>query len=245
MSLTEPNKKFISILHNRREIWNKKTNLRVCYKNWLKIIKPFVVEGETLEVGAGTGLTKDIWEGEIITSDILETPWVDKILDAQDIDLPESSFQNILGIDIIHHLKKPYSFFNESLKILSNGGKLILIEPWITPISFIFYKLMHHEKIIFSHDYLKNSRNPWNGNMAVPNLIFSSKGKNFIEKYPDFEIEIMKKISFFDFQITGGFKSWSLVKNHGLYSFFLKMDQFLSFAMPFIGFRIIIVLKKI
>ena len=208
------------------------------------MLAPFVKKGRTLEIGSGAGLIKELWSGDLVSTDILKTPWIDFQADAENLTFNKNSFDNILGIDLLHHLKKPHYLFTNAKDILTPGGKIILIEPWITPLSFIFYKLMHHEKISFSDTFTRNETNPWDANIALPNLIFSKMGRNFISRHSYFKIELIKKFSFFDFQLVGGFKPWSIIKSVKLYNLFLRLDKLLSFLMPLIGFRVLIVLKK-
>src|SRR5690606_20914872 len=118
----------------------------------------------------------------------------------------------------------------------------ILIEPFITPVSYFFYKLFHHEKVSLRKHVL-DPNNPWDANIAASNILFSSRN-DFLLKHPSLNIEVLMKFSFFDFQLTGGFKNWSLVKNEKVYELFLKADKYLTHIMNVIAFRIFIVLNK-
>ena len=52
---------------------------------------------------------------------------------------------SVLGIDVIHHLARPAAFFSEAARVLGPGGRLAVVEPWVTPFSFPIYRWLHQE----------------------------------------------------------------------------------------------------
>ena len=83
------------------------------------------------------------------------------------------SLAGIIGMDVLHHMSQPHLSLEEMSRVLKPGGRAVFIEPYITPFSFISYKFMHHENIYFK-DYHppKVQKDPWEGNIALPNLVF-------------------------------------------------------------------------
>ena len=190
------------------------------------------------------GLTKEFWDGELVMTDIVKTPWVDLKMDAEDMNVEDSSFDNVICFDTIHHLKIPHQFFDEAQRVLKPDGRLFAIEPWISPVSFVFYKLMHHEGIRF--DFYNESpeaeKDPMSGNLAMCNILFARE--NWAARHPNLEIMHFDKMDFLGFQVTGGFRPWALVRSEKLYKRCLEMDALLRFAMPLLAFRVMIVLRK-
>ena len=132
----------------RRRVWEEKYAIRACYRGWHERMRPFIVEGVSVEVGAGTGEFKSFWPG-LLTSDLVATPFTDFAADALRLPLASGSVANLVVIDLLHHLSDPHGFLRESSRILRVGGRLLAIEPYITPVSYLGYRLFHHENIDF------------------------------------------------------------------------------------------------
>ena len=129
-----------------REIWKRKGILRRIYFDWYEMITAWLKKGETLVVGSGTGNFKEYYPN-CISTDIISNPWIDIAADATKMPLRAGTIKNIVCIDLIHHLENPKIFFKEAVRILQKDGRLLVIEPHISPVSFIIRKLFHHESI--------------------------------------------------------------------------------------------------
>jgi len=49
-----------------------------------------------------------------------------KIENAEDLSFPDFSFDVIFSINVFHHLEKPQTVLNESMRLLRPGGKIVL-----------------------------------------------------------------------------------------------------------------------
>src|SRR3546814_18467176 len=82
-------------------------------------------------------------------------------------------------LDVLHHIERPGVFFAEAARVLRPGGRLVMIEPGITPVSWLFYKLLHPEPVDMSADPLAEvapdpARDPFaDANQALPTLLFA------------------------------------------------------------------------
>ena len=72
----------------------------------------------------------------------------------------DGSFRNIVLIDTHHHLQNPSLFVDETWRVLSSGGKLVVVKPAITPISYPVYNYMHPEPVIMSDNLLPDQAVP-------------------------------------------------------------------------------------
>lgn len=234
-------------LAERRNIWSTKYPIRACYQNWVQMLKPWVIEGKTLEVGGGAGLMKEVWQGPLVTTDLIATPWSDMQLDAQNMQFKDSSFANVLCMDALHHFPDPHLFFDNAARVLIDGGRILMIEPWITPVSRFYYWLLHHERVCFDeyHESGSAEKDPWDGNMAIPTMIFQREIKDWSARHPELRLIKLQRFSFFDFQFAGGFKKWALVHSPTIYNFLLSCDRKLYFLMPWIAFRAMIIIERI
>jgi hypothetical protein len=128
--------------------------------------------------------------------------------------------------------------------VLRPGGRAFFIEPYLTFFSFFGYKTLHHERIYF-RDYHQNkeNRNPWEGNLALANLVFTRDLKDWSFFHPELKIMRRELFSFLDFTCAAGFKPYAYMP-HWLFRRLVRIDDCLTLLMPLIAFRILVVLEK-
>jgi SAM-dependent methyltransferase len=127
--------------------YKKKILLKIIYKDYYKLIKKNLLQNKKfkiLELGSGGGNIKKIIP-ECITSDQFKSDEIDKKINIYNIDLRKNSTNNVIMIDVFHHLEFPSLALQEIKKILIRNGRLIMIEPAMGLIPRIIYKLFHYE----------------------------------------------------------------------------------------------------
>lgn len=235
-------------LLTHRQIWQTKPAVREIYFDYFKRIKSFLVEGPTLEIGCGTGNFKEYYQ-DVISTDLVQTPWLDVVADGQHLPFKENSFSNVVMVDLIHHIEYPKKMFLEISRILKTGGRVIAIEPAITPFSWIFLKLFHPEPIDMNADpfldgMVNTERTPFDANQALPTLLFEKHKERFVHEIPELTIIHISKMSFFAYPLSGGFRPWCLIPCQ-IIKPLLSLEQTLQ---PYLGrimaFRVLIVLAK-
>ncbi|MBI1784628.1 class I SAM-dependent methyltransferase, partial [Candidatus Sumerlaeota bacterium] len=234
-------------LRERRRIWSEKYPIRACYEKWVRLIRPWSKAGTTLEIGGGSGLLKEVWGEGLVSTDLVPTPWIDFPLDATQMHVGDAAYDNVLCVDALHHFKDPHAFIDEAARVTRDRGRLILLEPWITPISYLFFNLMHHEEVWFK-DYQHPGAaqsDPWTGNLALANIVLKKEGKDWPRRHPEWRRICLRPMGLLDFQVAGGFKPWALVRSKPLYDFCLKLDDWLAFLMPLAAFRVLAVFERV
>ena len=103
------------ILRRHQLVWQKKPVLRLLYREWYQEITGWLQPGRTLEVGGGTGNLKE-FTPSVVCTDIVKLPWVDAVVDAQQLPFATSSLANIVVFDALHHLENVRYFFDEALR---------------------------------------------------------------------------------------------------------------------------------
>ena len=157
------------------------------YKNMAEACdKYFTCSGMEVELGSGSGFFKSTRPG-LISSDIRKAEYIDLVLDAQNLDLENSSVRAIYGINVLHHLQDPDQFFEEAFRVLTPGGGFIFIEPHYGFSSSVIHKMLHKNEhfdpnMVGWKNY--SIKGPLSGaNQALPHIIFTRDAKFFEEKY--------------------------------------------------------------
>jgi SAM-dependent methyltransferase len=237
------------ILKHHQLIWQKKKLLRNIYHEWYQNIIKDLTPGKTLELGSGSGNFKE-FKPDIISSDIDPQPWLDMHFDAHNIPFQKNQLSNIVMIDVFHHLRDPIKFLNEAYRVLKNNGRIIMIEPFPSPFSYLIYHCFHPEPYNFNINYFADTnqnpnKNAWNSNQAIPYLIFYknySKFNNLFKK--KFNIIKKEKFSFILYPLSGGFEKKQLIPNF-LVPIVKLFEILLSPFRDILAFRCYLVIQKI
>ena len=134
-------------------VWEDKPALRAIYRAYYEEIRARCRPGQTREIGGGSGNLMNFMPA-VISTDIVPAPWLDALADAQRLPFAAASFDNIAMFDVLHHLERPRMFFQETERVLRPGGRVVMVEPAITPLSGLFYRNFHPEPVIKSGDPL-------------------------------------------------------------------------------------------
>ena len=75
-------------------------------------------------------------------------------------------------VDTLHHLPRPLDFLSEAARVLKPGGRLAMVEPWITAPSWVLYRFFHHEECRLGVDVARpfdsDAKAALDGNAAIP-----------------------------------------------------------------------------
>jgi SAM-dependent methyltransferase len=240
------------ILEEHRQLWERKPALRAvytdCYRRMVAACKP----GRTLELGGGPGNFRSFAEDQsfdVVSTDIVWTPWLDAVCDGHYLPFADSSFDNIVMFDVLHHLARPRLFFAEAERILRPGGRVIMVEPAITLASRLFYTYLHPEPVMMSEDALQTGapepdRDPFDSNQAIPTLLFSKQPGRFALTFPNLSVRTVEHFSFLAYPLSGGFRPWSLVPAP-LVEPLLRAERAVErFLGRWFGFRLIAVVER-
>lgn len=239
--------KAINPLQERRLKWRSKRTLRTLYRKWYCGIGDSLREGVTLELGGGSGNLKEYFP-EVISSDLLFAPWLDAVLDAHKLPFENSSLDNIVLFDVLHHLAAPAIFLNEASRVLKGAGRIIMIEPYVSWFSFLVYQFLYAEDLNwhfnpFASDGAGSKKDPFYGNQAIPNLIFEKYRNRFKEKFPQFDIIREEKMDFIVYPLSGGFRYPNLCPR-SLYPLLARLEERIRPLKQIFAFRSFIILEK-
>jgi SAM-dependent methyltransferase len=205
-------------LATHRKIWQTKPVLRRFYQEYFDRIKNMLPKGTNriVEVGGGIGNLKSALP-TVLSTDLVFCDWLDMVLDAEAMPFTRNSIDAFVGVDVLHHVKRPIVFFREAERCLVPGGRILLVDPYISPVSYIVFKLLHAERLSFSQDFFEEGKgydpcgkDPWDANLALTTSLFWRQKGRFFKMFPGLEIVRLEAFDW-TWPLSGGFGYPSLV----------------------------------
>lgn len=237
-------------LAEHRELWENKPGLRTVYADYHSRILRSCRPGPILEIGAGSGHLSEL-RGNVVTTDILSAPWLDLRADAQRLPFRDGSFDNIVMIDVLHHLPAPKTFFYEAQRVVKPGGRIVMVEPGITPLSYVMFKLFHPEPVEMDQDPLaltatEDTRDPFESNQAIPTLLFKRRRhlERFRSTFPRLRVLDVRWLSLLAYPLSGGFRSWSLLPRWLTDPLLRLEERLMPILGPIAAFRVQVTLER-
>jgi SAM-dependent methyltransferase len=206
----------------------------------------FDVEGIELELGAGVAPMKDTFP-EVLATDIVKADHLDRVLDAQNMDLESDSVRVFYGQNCFHHFPEPVKFFEELDRVLKPGGGAIILEPYFGPFAgFVYKRLFSTEGFDKDYpDWETPITGPMNGaNQALSYLVFHRDREKFTRMFPNLEI-VEEKIlkNYLKYLLSGGLNFRQLIPN-ALTGVVSAIETIASPLKPMFGLHHITVLRK-
>lgn len=258
-------KKFISksekdpdIFQNRKKILKSNNpNLIYLLNKRFKWMRKYTKNKKIIiELGSGNGCLKRVLnQKNIILTDIIKYPWIDKKIDMLKVNL-EKKYINKVDVFIInhslHHCANPSKCLDKLSKYLKKDGVILINEPETSFMLKMIQILLDDESWSLEDDVFKknknifNPKNPWISNTAIAQLLFKNQTK-FHNNFPQYEIEKNYVSEFFIFLNSGGVNSdfFNIKLNYLFLSVVNFIDQILIFFLPNIfALNRTIILKK-
>lgn len=210
--------------------------------------------GEILEIGSGAGVSKlFLPDFTIVRTDFLDWAEGDVLgnIDAQNLPFDDATFVSIFGVDMLHHVPEPFRVVTESLRVIQQNGVAIFVEPFISPFSYLFYKIFHPEdttlrlKVEPGLPIFFESQQ--SGDQVIAQKVFLRRQNiEAIEKSAmvNFELKILY-ISPLSFFATGGLNTRFGLGKKGI-KLLIKFESILSQRLlRIVGSRAVYVLRKL
>jgi len=231
-----------------RKVINRKPFLRTLYlefySHFLDAIKDCPKDGKILEIGSGAGFLKE-YLPQLITSDILPYEGVDMVVDATCIPFPDESLSALLMLNVLHHISDSERLFEESIRTLKRGGKLVILDQYPGWIGKPILKYFHHEPFDSSRESWGFPTNgPLSGaNGALAWIKFFRDRKRFEDKYTILKVNKCNTHTSLRYWLSGGLKNWSLLPN-SLFEMATTLDRILLRISPEFGSFLSVEIEK-
>ena len=142
-----------TVSHARRDARGAGTGLgsapllRSLYREWFGELAARMsrVPGVSAELGSGIGRFQEVVPS-IVTTDVEPTPWTSRVADAAELPFADGEVANLVLMDVFHHLARPSRFLDEATRVLAPGGRVLVLDPYCSPLSTRLYRRFHHER---------------------------------------------------------------------------------------------------
>jgi SAM-dependent methyltransferase len=203
-------------------------------------------EGLRVELGAGVAPMKELYP-EVISTDVVASPAVDRILDAGAMDLADGSVRVFYGQNCFHHFPDPSAFFQEVLRCAVPGGGAVLVEPYYGPLaSFLYPRLFKTEGFDKqAPDWETDMQSNMDGaNQALSYVVFRRDRERFEREFPGLQLVAGGPLdSWLSYTLSGGLNFPQLLPNV-LAPLAFGAEKVLSPLSGLFGLHHLLVLRK-
>jgi SAM-dependent methyltransferase len=236
---------------NLRKAWQSNQAVRVLYQRWYERIRDRLPDsslGPWIEIGSGPGFGAEFIP-QLELTDIVKAPWHQRCVSAEKLPFADGSVGALVMLDVLHHLSAPAKFFQEAVRVLHPGGRIIMCEPYISPVSSLVYRLFHEEPVDMKvkplAEHGTQDKDPFESNQAIPTLLCRPDGQRELGwLFPELKLTHFERLAGLSYPLTGGF-SRSPFLPMSLWSLLLKLeDQFPAALYRLMGFRLLAVLER-
>ena len=123
---------------DHRRAWETNPALRTLYADWYGRVAaalPPASLGPRVELGSGPGFARGFIP-ELELTDLVKAPWHDREVSAEALPFTDASLGALVLFDVLHHVPSPRRFFVEAARALKAGGRVVMCEPYIGPLSY-------------------------------------------------------------------------------------------------------------
>jgi SAM-dependent methyltransferase len=214
----------------RLQIIREKPFLRRIYDDWYSMIRTRIPSGEgaVLELGSGAGYFGQ-FVPEAIQSEVFFCRNVDLVADARRLPFPDGSLKAIVMTDVFHHIPNAEDFLREAVRGLRPGGRIVMVEPWVSPWSKLIYARLHHEPFLpEAASWEIPLSGPLSGaNGALPWIVFVRDRARLARAFPELQIEAIQPMMPFRYLVSGGVSMRTLMPGI-LYGAWAGVESLLS-----------------
>ena len=182
-------------------------------------------------------------------TDLVRAPWHDREASADALPFADASLGALVLFDVLHHLPAPARFFAEAVRVLRPGGRIVMCEPYISPLSYPVYKFFTTSRwtcapIRSPRSVADGARDPFDSNQAIPTLLFGRARGAFEAAFPALAIRGVELLAGLSYPASGGFSRGALLP-WPAWSLLHRLESRLPGPVArLLAFRMLIVLER-
>lgn len=237
------------LIDKNQSLWKRKPLLRKVYTDLYRTMEGYrsQASGMTLELGSGMGSISEVMP-DCLRTDLFPFPWLDLVENAYCLSFKDSTISSLLMVDVFHHLRYPGTALNEFLRVLTPGGRLIMMEPGLSALGQLIYGLLHVEPIGYANNISWFAPEGWQRNdmdyyAAQGNATRIFVQKRFADQLTNWKIIKTKRIAALAYAASGGYSGPQLYPA-AAYPAIKSLEKFLQLFPILFATRLLVVLEK-
>jgi SAM-dependent methyltransferase len=190
----------------RIQILDRKPLVRRIYDEWYGMLKARIPDGPggVLELGSGSGYFRKFFP-EVIQSEVFPCSNADIVADGCHMPFRSGSLKAIVMTDVFHHIPSVDAFLREAARCLRPGGRIVMIEPWVSLWSTLIWKFHPEPFVPEASTWEIPKGGPLSGaNIALPWVVFVRDRELLAERFPEFEVGEVLPMMPISFLVSGG-----------------------------------------
>ena len=226
-------------INRNAEVWKTKALLRDVYFQMYARVAQWIdtsVDGRIIEIGSGIGNFGEFRSDVMLTDQSIQ-PWIDLTCSAYRLPFRERKLSHIVMFDVFHHLSAPRAFFESARPAMAPGGRIVIVEPYISLTSSIAYGVFHDEPIAWRAKIEDTPTAEYYAAQGNATRLFFGD----LDWLPGWRVVHREAFSAFGYLLSGGFSRPALYPR-GFLSTFNAIDRALSHFPKLFGARCLIVL---
>jgi SAM-dependent methyltransferase len=177
---------------------------------------------------------------------VVQAPWHDRQVDAGALPYADGTIGALVLFDVLHHLPAPARFLAEAERVLRPGGRLVLCEPYVSPLSWPAYRFFHEERLELNVDPLAETApgDPFDANQAIPTLLFERHAAELHRRFPRLRVVQVERFAGPSYAASGGFSRGPLLPMSLWRAVLAVEDRLPATIFRLIAFRLFAVLER-
>ena len=200
-----------SLFIAQHKILRRKQFLKKIYLDFYSLIKNQLPDEKrkVIELGSGAGFMNELVP-QTVRTDVFFHPYIQIVLDGAAPPFPDESLDAVVALNVFHHIPKVRTLLSSAIKILRPGGRIVMVEPWVSTWSKKIYKHLHQEPLDWMADQWEFlTSGPVSGaNQALPWIVFQRDREIFEAEFPRLRIVKIQPMMPFRYLLSGGVSSW-------------------------------------
>jgi SAM-dependent methyltransferase len=237
-------------INKNSEYWNQKPLLQKLYGDFYRLIAQNLSnlpDGKIVELGSGLGNIRDVIPN-CLRTDLFPNPWIDQIENAYKLSFADESISDLILTDVFHHLKYPGTALQEFLRVLRKGGRVIMLEPYMSILGLLVYGIPHDEPIAIMKRIEWDAPENWSSEKidyyaAQGNATRIFIGNRFRPKLGDWHQPKIIRLTAIAYAASGGFSKPQLYPSSML-PLIKKLEKLLGLFPALFATRLLVILEK-
>lgn len=238
----------VATLREQEARWRERPLVRALYGEWFREIAARLSRqpGESIELGAGIARLQAV-APQVMATDVEPTPWAATVADAEHLPYADASLANLVLVDVYHHVPRTSRLLDEAARTLVPGGRLLVLDPYCSPVSHLAYRLGHHERTDLSAtpfaDDPASAADPLASNQARATLELFRSDAELRRRWPELRLVERRRLALLAYPLSGGFGRRALAPE-GVGRALMRLERRLGFLAPLLAFRCLVVLER-